>query len=528
MHMHTTNQYNVGQRAARDRRPEAEVSAAGPNAGVAMNGTKPEAEGSRRRPGRVQTVYKTTPLVSVDTDASTASSATATDGRSRIGLVGLSGYGGDICRMLRQEEGNPRGRTRLAGVFAPDAAAHGALLGQLREAGARIYDSYDAMLADDFIEAVWLPVPIHLHCRMGVAALRAGKPLMLEKPVAGCAADHLKLLDAQRATGVPMLIGFQDIYAPGTAMLKRRLLAGDFGKPLRAVVHGCWPRSDAYYGRNGWAGAVRREGVAVHDSPLANAMAHFVNLALFLLGGRFDDAAHVLSVRSELWRIRPIENFDTCSLRVRLGTGAGAEGAPVGRDSIDLVVLLTHASSSLIDPLVEIDTELGTLRWSLDGRALFIPNDRSIEDDVDRSEFEVVAPEAPRPHMIRRLGRLARDGMRALAGADDSRHASGEGGAVATLANTLSHTLLFEAAHHATRIVDIPESFQEIPTDPDRRARNVKGLAEMIQQAAATRQTLVELGVDLPSEVGVLTDVERRLGVPLSGTKMKSKGGKSV
>lgn len=403
--------------------------------------------------------------------------------QARVGLVGLSGYGGEICDLLRKEDEQPQSRTRLSGVYAHDAENHGERIAELCARGVEMYPSYDALLTSEKIDGVWLPVPIHLHRSMAEMAMRAGVPLMLEKPVAGSVADHLALMQLQAETGVPLLIGFQDIYAPGTARLKRQLLDGQYGRPRRAVVHGCWPRPDAYYGRNDWAGALTRNGVAVSDSPLSNAMAHFVNMALFLLGPSFDDAAEVLSVKSQLWRIRPIENFDTCSLRVRLQAKHGP---------LDLVVLLTHATSETSDPTVEIDTDQGTLRWRIEGRAGFRPNGSG-------SETQLAAPNPPRPYMARQLGALICDGV--ASGSDDSRQA------MSTLHNTLSHTLLVEAARLATDVTDVPRELQDIPDDPWTHARSVRGLASAIAQAAAARQTLLENGADLPGKAGSIEDV---------------------
>lgn len=404
--------------------------------------------------------------------------------RARMGVVGLSGYGGDICNLLRKEDEQPLARTRLSGVFAHDAENHGERIAELRAVGVEIFPSYDALLTSETIDGVWLPVPIHLHRSMAERALKAGVPLMLEKPVAGSVADHLALLQLQEQTGIPVLIGFQDIYAPGTAHLKRLLLDGRYGQPLRAVVHGCWPRPDAYYNRNDWAGALTRNGVAVSDSPLSNAMAHFVNLALFLLGPSFDEAADVRSVQSELWRVRPIENFDTCSLRVHLQANDGP---------LDLVVLLTHATNENSDPTVEIDTDQGTLRWRIDGRAAFRANGSN-------TETELVAPDRPRPHMCRQLGALICEGADAISSGSAPNASS-------TLSNSLSHTLLFEAARLATDVTEVPAALQEIPEDPRSRARSVRGLASAIAKAAAARRTLLENGTDLPGKAGTFDDV---------------------
>ncbi len=175
------------------------------------------------------------------------------DQRVRIGVVGLSGYGNVVRHLLEGEDAEADGRTRFAAVFAPDPEKHQETITRLRDGGTIICDNYEELLATD-VDAVWLPVPIDLHRPMTEQALAAGKAVLLEKPVAGCIDDHDAIAQAADAAGLPVAIGFQDVYRPSTLPLKRRLLAGDFGTPKSAVVWGLWPRDDAYYGRSTWAG----------------------------------------------------------------------------------------------------------------------------------------------------------------------------------------------------------------------------------------------------------------------------------
>jgi predicted dehydrogenase len=166
------------------------------------------------------------------------------------------------------------------------------------------------------------------------------------------------MIAARDAARLPLAIGFQDVYQPAVAILKDRLLAGEFGKPLRARVIGCWPRSERYFNRNAWAGKFRRgDGCWIMDSPASNALAHFLHLALFLLGPTRDRSADVTEVAAELYRANRIENYDTCSMRFM-----------VGGDDVPLVVAYTHACAQPLEPVVSIDTERGQIRYVAGGR----------------------------------------------------------------------------------------------------------------------------------------------------------------
>ena len=64
------------------------------------------------------------------------------------------------------------------------------------------HGSYEALLADPEIEAVYIPLPNHLHVEWSIRALEAGKHVLCEKPIA-CTADELKpLIDARDRSGL--------------------------------------------------------------------------------------------------------------------------------------------------------------------------------------------------------------------------------------------------------------------------------------------------------------------------------------
>ena len=66
---------------------------------------------------------------------------------------------------------------------------------------AYIYDSYDALLMDPEIDAVYIPLPNHLHRLWALNALNAGKHVLCEKPLACNAKEAREMVSAARGTG---------------------------------------------------------------------------------------------------------------------------------------------------------------------------------------------------------------------------------------------------------------------------------------------------------------------------------------
>jgi D-xylose 1-dehydrogenase (NADP+, D-xylono-1,5-lactone-forming) len=96
----------------------------------------------------------------------------------------------------------------------------------------RVHGSYEGLLADPDVVAVYIPLPNSLHVPWSVRALEAGKHVLCEKPLARRAADASAAFDAADRAGRLLMEGFMWRYHPQTAELVR--LAGEIG-PLRVV-----------------------------------------------------------------------------------------------------------------------------------------------------------------------------------------------------------------------------------------------------------------------------------------------------
>jgi len=136
--------------------------------------------------------------------------------------------------------------TRLVAVCSRDLAR---ARGYAADFGfARAYDDYSAVLADDEVDVVYLATPNHLHEQQTIQAAKAGKHVLVEKPMALTSSSAEAMVDACMTHGVKLGVGFHLRHHPAHVEIKRLLQAGAIGKPV--VFRMEWIRANAR--RDGW------------------------------------------------------------------------------------------------------------------------------------------------------------------------------------------------------------------------------------------------------------------------------------
>lgn len=154
----------------------------------------------------------------------------------RLGMVG-GGEGafiGAVHRMAAALDGDWR---LVAGAFSTDAGRNGRTGEALGLDAARVYASFDALLAgeralpaDQRIDAVAVVTPNHLHAPMAIAALNAGFHVFCEKPMAMSVAEAEAIAAAARASGKHFALAFTYSGYPLIDEARARVARGDFGK----------------------------------------------------------------------------------------------------------------------------------------------------------------------------------------------------------------------------------------------------------------------------------------------------------
>ena len=98
----------------------------------------------------------------------------------------------------------------------------------------RAHGSYQALLADPDVDAVYIPLPNHLHAEWTVAAARAGKHILCEKPLAMTAAEAEEMVRVCQAEGVQLMEAFMYRLHPSWIAVRELIASGRIGR-LMAV-----------------------------------------------------------------------------------------------------------------------------------------------------------------------------------------------------------------------------------------------------------------------------------------------------
>ncbi len=268
----------------------------------------------------------------------------------KIALAGVGGYGTFYLQELLNSNSNHEFEL-VAGIDPfPDRSS---MYMELKQANIPIFPDLSAFYKNETADLVILAAPIHLHAPLTCLALSHGSNVLCEKPLGASAEDAMKMMEAEVESGKLISIGYQWSFSDAILSLKRDIIAGRLGKPLRFRSLVLWPRSQSYYQHNDWAGHIRStDGSWVLDSPVNNATAHYLHNSLFLLGKSLSESAVPTQILSELNRANPIENYDTAALRVNNDA------------DVDLLFLTAHSVISQHGPLIHYEFEDAIVEYS--------------------------------------------------------------------------------------------------------------------------------------------------------------------
>ena len=111
-------------------------------------------------------------------------------------------------------------------------------------AGCRAVMGYDALIADPDIDAVYIPLPHHLHVEWTVKALTAGKHVLAEKPIAMQADDFDRLIAARDATGLVAAEAYMIVHHPQWQRARQMVADGAIGRVIHITGGFSYDNSD--------------------------------------------------------------------------------------------------------------------------------------------------------------------------------------------------------------------------------------------------------------------------------------------
>jgi myo-inositol 2-dehydrogenase/D-chiro-inositol 1-dehydrogenase len=204
----------------------------------------------------------------------TGRSTQLTGASVRVALIGLGdiGISAHLPAILADE------RAELVAICDRDAAALGVTQAGLERDLTATTDA-QAIFADDSVDAVIIATPPWVTHYLAPAALRAGKYVLAEKPIASCLADAAEFTALEPSARARLQVGFTYRHHPSIERARDLVQAGALGRPLLLRVTG--------YDGDATTGSALGElvlGHLAHGMPIVHEGAHFCDWASLILG----------------------------------------------------------------------------------------------------------------------------------------------------------------------------------------------------------------------------------------------------
>ena len=138
---------------------------------------------------------------------------------------------------------------------------------------------FGRVLADPGVEVVSICTPSGTHAGLGIQAARAGKHVIIEKPLALRLDEADRLIETCDRRGVKLFVVQQNRYNRPVQALRRALDADRLGHVFLGSVRVLWNRSQDYYNEEAWRGTWAQDG-----GVLTNQASHHIDLLIWMMG----------------------------------------------------------------------------------------------------------------------------------------------------------------------------------------------------------------------------------------------------
>jgi len=223
------------------------------------------------------------------------------------------GFGIIGCGMIAKFHARAIGEIRGAKLVACHNRTIEKASAFASEFGGDAYDNLEEMLARKDIDVVTICTPSGAHLEPGVLAAKAGKHVLVEKPLEVTLKRCDALLAACKAAGVRVGTIFPSRFHESSKLLKQAVEQERFGRITMGDAYVKWFRTQQYYDSGAWRGTWKLDG----GGALMNQAIHSVDLLLWLMGNVTDVSASVATLAHER-----IEVEDVATATIRFANGA--------------------------------------------------------------------------------------------------------------------------------------------------------------------------------------------------------------
>lgn len=188
-----------------------------------------------------------------------------------FGIVGCGYIGNRHCEHISANT-----LSAVAGFYdvKPEKAR---LLGE--KYGAPVHDSLASLLKNPDIHIVSVCTPNGLHASHAIEVLKAGKHVLIEKPMALTVEDCEQIIHTAMQMGRLVFVVKQNRFNPPVQAIKQLVAEGKLGKIYAVQVNCFWNRNEAYYKNSDWKGKKQLDG-----GTLFTQFSHFVDIMYYLFG----------------------------------------------------------------------------------------------------------------------------------------------------------------------------------------------------------------------------------------------------
>lgn len=231
--------------------------------------------------------------------------------------VGIAGCG-SIVKLRHAPEYLTNENAEIIGFFDINSERTGE---RVKEFGGKVYKTYEEMLQDEKIDAISVCTANRFHSSMTIQALKSGKHVLCEKPMAMSEKEAMDMVDTAKKTGMALMIGHNQRLLPAHKLAKKLLMEGVIGEPItfRAIFSHSGPEAWGVDKSKGtW---FFKKGAAGFGS-LGDLGVHKIDIVRWLLGLEVTEvtaAVSTLDKKSE--EGTPIDVDDNSISILKMGNG---------------------------------------------------------------------------------------------------------------------------------------------------------------------------------------------------------------